>query len=141
MRVGCLLSGCCFGNPTDLPWGISYPPGSTAHVHQIFSGDSIFTSMSVPGPVHPFPLYDLAVALTGALLAAFVIRRGWREGSGLAVFVLWYSAWRLLLSPLRADTGVSLMPGWFWPMLFLAVAAVAASWLLRNRRMVAVATV
>ncbi|MBN1764844.1 MAG: prolipoprotein diacylglyceryl transferase [Sedimentisphaerales bacterium] len=24
-RVGCLLNGCCFGAPTDLPWGIRFP--------------------------------------------------------------------------------------------------------------------
>ena len=23
-RIGCLLGGCCYGTPTDIPWGISY---------------------------------------------------------------------------------------------------------------------
>jgi phosphatidylglycerol:prolipoprotein diacylglycerol transferase len=45
-RVGCFLNGCCFGNPTDLPWGVSFPSGSIpyyifgdAHLHptQIYS--------------------------------------------------------------------------------------------------------
>ena len=45
-RVGCFLNGCCFGTPCDLPWGISFPPGSIpysvfsdAHLHpaQIYS--------------------------------------------------------------------------------------------------------
>jgi phosphatidylglycerol:prolipoprotein diacylglycerol transferase len=140
MRVGCLLSGCCFGNPTHLPWGITYPPGSTAHLHQILSGDSMFATIAGPSPVHPFPVYDMAAALTGALLAAFVIWRGWREGSGMAVFVLWYSTWRLLLSPLRADTGVSVLPGWFWPALFLATAVAALAWLLSSHRRVVLST-
>jgi phosphatidylglycerol:prolipoprotein diacylglycerol transferase len=133
-RIGCLLTGCCFGNPTHLPWGITYPTGSTPHVHQIFTGDSIFTAISGPAPVHPFPVYDMASALTGALLAVLVVRRGWREGSGMAVFVLWYSTWRLLLYPLRADTGASLLPGWFWPSLFLTATVASAHWLLSNRR-------
>jgi len=139
MRIGCLLSGCCFGNPTQLPWGITYPTGSTPHLHQIYAGDSIFTAISGPVAVHPFPVYDMAAALTGALLAAFVIRWGWREGSGMVVFVLWYSTWRLLLYPLRADTGTSLMPEWFWPALFLTAAVAAGSWLFSGRRMIAVA--
>lgn len=45
-RIGCFMNGCCFGTPTDLPWGISFPPGSlpsftygTAHLHpaQLYS--------------------------------------------------------------------------------------------------------
>lgn len=39
-RVGCYLNGCCFGNPTDLPWGVTFPHGSSAgyifpgiHIH------------------------------------------------------------------------------------------------------------
>lgn len=27
-RVGCFLNGCCFGTPTGLPWGVSFPPNS-----------------------------------------------------------------------------------------------------------------
>jgi phosphatidylglycerol:prolipoprotein diacylglycerol transferase len=41
-RIGCLLNGCCFGGVTDLPWGIVFPPGSPAHVHQIAHGDTFF---------------------------------------------------------------------------------------------------
>ncbi|MHB1344793.1 MAG: prolipoprotein diacylglyceryl transferase family protein [Thermoleophilia bacterium] len=27
-RVGCFLQGCCYGRPTDLPWGVRFPlPG------------------------------------------------------------------------------------------------------------------
>jgi phosphatidylglycerol:prolipoprotein diacylglycerol transferase len=34
-RIGCLLNGCCFGRPTDLPWGIRFPYNSFAYVSQI----------------------------------------------------------------------------------------------------------
>lgn len=45
-RIGCFLNGCCFGTPTNLPWGITFPTGSIpyqifadAHLHpaQIYS--------------------------------------------------------------------------------------------------------
>jgi len=38
-RIGCLLNGCCFGGITDSSWGIVFPHGSPAHVHQIAKGD------------------------------------------------------------------------------------------------------
>ena len=34
-RIGCLLNGCCFGKPTDLPWGIRFPYNSFAYLSQI----------------------------------------------------------------------------------------------------------
>lgn len=36
-RIGCLLNGCCFGKPTDLPWGIRFPYRSYAYISQVNS--------------------------------------------------------------------------------------------------------
>ncbi len=36
-RIGCFLNGCCFGRPTNLPWGIRFPYGSHAYNSQVFS--------------------------------------------------------------------------------------------------------
>ncbi len=44
---GCFLTGCCFGLPTDLPWGVKFPensiagyffPGQKLHPVQIYEG-------------------------------------------------------------------------------------------------------
>ena len=34
-RIGCFLNGCCFGAPTDLPFGVQFPYGSFAYHSQI----------------------------------------------------------------------------------------------------------
>ncbi len=47
-RFATLLSGSGYGRPTDLPWGISYPPGSEAP-----SGIAL----------HPTPIYSMLWAL------------------------------------------------------------------------------
>ena len=33
-RIGCFLNGCCYGKPTDLPWGVRFPYGSFAYQSQ-----------------------------------------------------------------------------------------------------------
>lgn len=68
-RLGCFLNGCCYGLPTEHPFGRCFPPGSEAaltaltlspaHLH---SGDCV--------PIHPAQLYS---SLGGALILAFLL--------------------------------------------------------------------
>jgi phosphatidylglycerol:prolipoprotein diacylglycerol transferase len=34
-RIGCFLNGCCYGKPTNLPWGVRFPYGSFAYESQV----------------------------------------------------------------------------------------------------------
>ena len=34
-RIGCLLNGCCFGGPCDLPWAVTFPFGSPPYERQV----------------------------------------------------------------------------------------------------------
>jgi phosphatidylglycerol:prolipoprotein diacylglycerol transferase len=56
-RVGCFLNGCCFGTPTELPWGISFPENSMPYY--------VFGS----APLHPAQLYS---SLYGLILFIFL---------------------------------------------------------------------
>lgn len=103
-RIGCFLNGCCFGQPCDYPWSISFPYGSIPMQAQFHEG-----RLAVPGdlvmfdeegrprlipreqalanpvtadlarsvrsnPVHPAQLYSAAVAF----LLAGVCLAHWR---------------------------------------------------------------
>ncbi len=37
-RVGCFLNGCCYGGQCDLPWAVSFPPGSPPYFDQAAKG-------------------------------------------------------------------------------------------------------
>jgi phosphatidylglycerol:prolipoprotein diacylglycerol transferase len=37
-RIGCLLNGCCFGGPCELPWAVTFPWNSPAQVYQVMHG-------------------------------------------------------------------------------------------------------
>lgn len=95
-RIGCFLSGCCFGLPTSLPWGVVFPPSSPAGM--------TFGRM----PLHPVQLYSSLgnLVLFGALLA---LRRRQRFDGFL--FLSWaalYAALRFVLELFRADPRVVL---------------------------------
>ena len=60
-RLGCLLAGCCYGHPTDAPWGVTFTnPLAAANV-----GTPLDVSL------HPTQLYESVAALVilGVLLA------------------------------------------------------------------------
>jgi phosphatidylglycerol:prolipoprotein diacylglycerol transferase len=101
-RVGCFLNGCCYGEPADLPWAVTFPPGSQPQQAQAALG------LIAPGapalPVHPVQLYEFAAALGmfGLLWWRFPRRRF--AGEVVAAFGLLYGIWRFAVEFLRADS-------------------------------------
>ena len=35
-RIGCLLNGCCYGRPAEVPWAIRFPYNSFAYQSQVY---------------------------------------------------------------------------------------------------------
>jgi len=102
-RVGCLLGGCCFGSPAQLPWAITYPAGSLPHTLQISRAlipESALHSLAV----HPTPIYEIAFDL-----ALFALLWSWRRRPD-AERMLWptylaaYASARLVMEFVRGDT-------------------------------------
>ena len=88
-RLGCHLSGDgCYGIPTNLPWGMTYPRGA------------------VPSfvAVHPTPIYEAIVAFG---LAAFLSwrdsRRDIEPGRLIATFLVLHGIFRLSVEFLRRN--------------------------------------
>lgn len=38
-RIGCLLNGCCYGGPCELPWAVTFPSESPPFYDQLVRGD------------------------------------------------------------------------------------------------------
>jgi phosphatidylglycerol:prolipoprotein diacylglycerol transferase len=88
-RIGCLTAGCCYGEPCDLPWAITFTdPGAVA-------------PRGVP--LHPTQLYSI-----GALLALFGLL-WWRrrhkafDGELAMLYLGLYSAGRFAIEIFRGD--------------------------------------
>lgn len=88
-RIGCFFNGCCYGRPTDLPWGVVFPviDGLRRHPTQIYS------------------------VLAGLLIFAFLewkTRRGIRfPGQIFSLFLIPYGLLRAGIELLRENTQIT----------------------------------
>ena len=93
-RLGCLAAGCCYGRPTDLPWGITFTnPAAAANVG---------TPLGVP--LHPTQLYEARreLLILGFLLATE--KRGRRfEGRTFWSYMVLYGVSRFVIEFFRGD--------------------------------------
>lgn len=127
-RLGCLAAGCCYGRPTQLPWGLA------------LGGDPYcVTPRELWGlPLHPAQLYEsLANAAIGLFLLRVLLPRAQRKelapGTVFLAYVALYSAARFLVEFCRYDDrGASLPP--FSVSQWLALAGMAAAAALLMRR-------
>ncbi|MDO7853367.1 prolipoprotein diacylglyceryl transferase family protein [Hymenobacter convexus] len=80
--VGCLLTGCCFGEPTSAAWGLTYAAGTLPWATQVQAG-LLPATAAHSLPVVPTQVLALALcaAVGGVLLATR--RRRWPVGSWL----------------------------------------------------------
>ena len=74
-RIGCFVGGCCYGTPTDLPWGVVFP-----QVDQL--------------PRHPTQLYESAFHATCAVVLAIALARGWFRGNLFKLYIVVYAVYR-----------------------------------------------
>ncbi len=92
---GCFAGfGCCYGRPTDLPWGVVFPEGSPAALDK---------NIGFGVPVHPTQLYE---SINGLIIMAVIIiyrRHPHRIGRPSAIFLLIYSTLRFSIEFLRGD--------------------------------------
>jgi len=119
MRMGCLAAGCCYGTPTDLPWGIRY------------TVPAVGASTGVPLGIalHPTPLYEAALV---AALALLIVGR-WhtlRPGQPMALLFGGYGVIRFLTEFVRGDAQIGWRPygltvtQWLCLAMFLVAASI-----------------
>jgi phosphatidylglycerol:prolipoprotein diacylglycerol transferase len=120
MRVGCLLTGCCYGKPTDLPWAITFTKSAVAP----------------PGvPLHPTQAYHLAANFLIFLFLMIRRKRAAFIGELTLAYALLYTIQRSVIDVFRADPGRL----WLWGtittyQLIGMIAVVVVTILYRSRR-------
>ncbi|MES2791621.1 MAG: prolipoprotein diacylglyceryl transferase [Planctomycetota bacterium] len=113
-RIGCFLNGCCFGDPTTLPWAVQFPAGSVPFMMEVQAG-VIKENAMCSLPLHPAQIYSSINALILAIITWNYYPRRSRDGSVLLLGWVLYPITRFCLEIVRGDT-----PGEFGTSLTIA---------------------
>src|SRR5690606_8880439 len=86
-RVGCFMTGCCYGKPCDLPWAVHFPE------------DHYTKGIGV----HPTQLYESALNLMFYAGLAWIYRRRKFDGQVFAIYLIGYAVIRTVTEMFRGD--------------------------------------
>jgi len=109
-RFGCLMNGCCYGRPTDLPWAIHFPVG-----HETLGVG-----------VHPTEIYDALLNLILFVLLAWLHRRKKFNGQVFAAYLIGYAVARSSVELFRGDYPVRYWGGLATPAHLISIGILLA---------------
>lgn len=122
-RLGCLMTGCCFGRVCSLPWAIKFPDQSLAWEQQL--QEKLINPAGHTLPVHPTQLYDALANLALYLGLAWLNRRKRFNGQVFAAWLIAYAVLRSAVEIFRGDYGLHRV-GVFTPAQLVSAAILAA---------------
>ena len=94
-RIGCVMAGCCYGKPTDMPWGITFTDP--------FAQENAGTPLDVA--LHPTQLYEAGAELVILLFLLSFERRGRPfPGRTFWSYMLLYGVSRFVIEFYRNDS-------------------------------------
>ena len=126
-RQGCFAAGCCWGEPTTLPWGVRF----TEMAHDI-------TGVPFGIALHPTQLYESFEMLLVCFFLLWLHRRKKFSGQVILSYALLYSVIRFAIEFVRDDPrgdifGLTSLTGFSTSQLISLIVAPAALILLITR--------
>ncbi len=89
-RIGCFFAGCCYGVPTDAPWGVTFTDDKS-------QAEPLHTAL------HPTQIYE-ALMLGGFLIFLWMFKRHKRfEGQLFMIYLILYAVGRGVIEIFRGD--------------------------------------
>jgi phosphatidylglycerol:prolipoprotein diacylglycerol transferase len=86
-RIGCFLSGCCFGKPSTVPWAVTFPPSSPAGYSALSAAHELGVDHI---GLHPTQLYSSAYGLLIMTLLLVLEPRLRKRGATFGALILLY---------------------------------------------------
>jgi phosphatidylglycerol:prolipoprotein diacylglycerol transferase len=97
-RVGCFLSGCCYGKETACACGVVFPPDSPggAYARELAAERGLETVS-----LHPTQLYDSFFGLAAFIILLALQRKLTKRGATFGLLLLCYGAFRFVVDFFR----------------------------------------
>jgi prolipoprotein diacylglyceryltransferase len=112
-RFGCFFNGCCFGQPTDLPWAVDF-------------GDGIRR--------HPTQLYEVLFHLTMAGVLIVLMRRDLLRYHRLKFYLIAYGIYRFVTEWIRPEPDWALGLTFYQWVALLMIGGLSLQWWYDARR-------
>ncbi len=97
-RIGCFFGGCCYGVPTQLPWGVRF---LTADQGQLCR--------------HPTQIYEAIFHFSMAMLMAYLSKRSLLRGQLFKFYIVVYLCYRFLTEWIRPEPVIFMgLTGYQW---------------------------
>jgi phosphatidylglycerol:prolipoprotein diacylglycerol transferase len=116
-RIGCLMTGCCYGRGCKVPWAIHFPESHPTHGL----------------PVHPVQIYESLLNFTFYGLLMLFYRRKKFDGQIFCIYLIGYAILRAFTESFRGDydiaPGAGLTPGQSTGIIIFAIGAALWFWL------------
>jgi phosphatidylglycerol:prolipoprotein diacylglycerol transferase len=126
-RIGCFLNGCCYGAPTNLPWGVVYPPDAP-----VYSEPNSVAYMMQGTPVHPVQLYATIINAILCLFLIWMLGRAKQTGTTAFWYFLIYPVYRFGAEMIRGDNAFQAVQFGLtipqWTAVILTVWALLVAW-------------
>jgi phosphatidylglycerol:prolipoprotein diacylglycerol transferase len=92
-RIGCLSAGCCYGRPTQLPWGITFTDP--------YSAENVGVPLNIR--LHPTQLYESFGAMVLFAYLMWRLKRKHFAGQIILEYLILYAALRFVIEFFRGD--------------------------------------
>ncbi|MEM9896929.1 MAG: prolipoprotein diacylglyceryl transferase [Bacteroidota bacterium] len=89
-RMGCFFAGCCYGIPTDRPWGITFT-------------NSLSQAKPLHTALHPTQLYSASLIVSILAILLMFKRHQRFEGQLFFVYIIMYAFGRGIIEIFRGD--------------------------------------
>ncbi|MFB0515783.1 MAG: prolipoprotein diacylglyceryl transferase [Candidatus Neomarinimicrobiota bacterium] len=119
-RIGCFLTGCCHGVPSQLPWAVAFPRGAEPTIV----------------PVHPTQLYELTLGLAIFGFLYWLRPRAGFAGQVFSLYLILAGTERFFIEFIRTNRhyALGLTGAQFFGIIAVVIGGILLYWLPRRSK-------